>query len=140
MMMKLAICLLFLTLTACSHGHLMVGAPWKQEMLFEGPPNSPPKFKEGWRDGCETSIAMNANNFQKFFYTFKQNSALAQDPEYYAAWKAARDYCQKYVFNYLHTELVAGELGDGLESVWKTQATGDGDGPWATHVTGDWGH
>lgn len=86
-----------------------MGAPWKQNEMLQGPADAPPKFRKGWRDGCETAISANANSFQKFFYTFKQDSSLAQDPVYYSGWKTSWEYCMKYVFNYLDMEYVAGE-------------------------------
>jgi hypothetical protein len=86
----------------------MTGAPWKQKLLTEGPPG-PPKFQKGWRDGCETAISANTNSFQKFFYTFKQDGYMAQDPVYYAGWKTAWEYCMKYTFNYLHMEYIRGD-------------------------------
>jgi hypothetical protein len=116
--MKLLLVMLatLIMLTACQAGigRPMVGPPWKQKMLLNGPDDSPPKFREGWKDGCETSIAANANHLQKFFYKFKQNGYMAQDPVYYAGWKVARDYCQKFIFSYLNTDYIAGELGNGM--------------------------
>ncbi len=92
---------------------LLTGCDWKprvgspfggnQKMLFEGPPG-PPNFKQGWKDGCETGISATANQYQKMFYKFKQDSALAQDPTYYTGWKTAFDYCQRYMFQYLKRE------------------------------------
>lgn len=87
----------------------MVGAPWKQKMMFEGPPNSPPKFQKGWHDGCETAVSANSNHLQKFFYRFRQDGFMAQDPVYYSGWKTAWEYCMKYTFNYLHVEYIGGE-------------------------------
>lgn len=127
MKVLLAIVMMTLVLAGCGEVRPMVGAPWKQKDLMDGPTDSPEKFRQGWRDGCETSIAANANHLQKFFYRFKQNSDLAQDAEYYAGWKTARDYCQKYVFNYLATELVSGDTGEGL-SLYGSQPFFKGSG------------
>lgn len=76
------------------------GPPWAQKLLTEGP-EGPPNFKLGWQDGCETGIATTGNHFQKFFYTFKQDSTLAQDPQYYTGWKNGWNYCQRYIFQYM---------------------------------------
>ena len=82
-----------------------VGAPWMQDMLNQGP-EGPTNFRKGWRDGCETGISATANRLQRVFYDFKQDFALAQDPVYYKGWKAAYNYCQRYVFQYLRRNIL----------------------------------
>lgn len=101
--------LVALPLSGCHDGFKpRTGAPWKQDLLNEGPPG-PPKFQQGWKDGCETAISANTNSLLKFSYTFKQDGYLAQDPVYYAGWKTAWEYCMKYTFNYLHMEYIVGD-------------------------------
>ncbi|MBL0319491.1 MAG: hypothetical protein IPP74_09440 [Alphaproteobacteria bacterium] len=91
-------------LTGCD-ARVRAGAPWMQSMLTEGPPG-PALFRQGWQDGCETGISATANNFQKMFYDFKQDSKLARDQKYYLGWKLAFDYCQRYTFTYLYTAFI----------------------------------
>jgi len=76
-----------------------------QKLLYEGP-EGPPKFRQGWRDGCETGIAGSSNRLQRGFYKFKQDYKLAQDSTYYAGWKVAYNYCQRYVFQYLRRNII----------------------------------
>ena len=97
---RIASLALLITVMGCSY-RPMVGSPFEQELLKHGPENGTNKFKRGWRDGCETGISVTANNFQKTFYQFKQDYELAQNREYYAGWKTAYDYCQRYVAQYL---------------------------------------
>ena len=91
-------------LTACGY-RPMVGPPWMQDMLTESP-DGPPRFKLGWRDGCETGISATSNALQKHFYSFKQDYQLARDREYYTAWKLAYTQCQRYVFQYLRRDIL----------------------------------
>lgn len=101
---KYIICvvLLGLLVTGCAY-RPRVGPPWAQKLLMEGPQGSN-EFQEGWRDGCETGISVTANTFIRHFYTFKQNSSLARNSDYYTAWKTAYTYCQRYVFQYLRRD------------------------------------
>lgn len=95
----LVIILLFPILQGCDW-RPRAGPPWAQKLLSQGPTNAPENFRQGWRDGCETGIATTGNHMQKFFYTFKQDSSLAQNPEYYTGWKNGWSYCQRYIFQY----------------------------------------
>ena len=90
--------------SSCSY-RPQVGAPWMQEMLHQGP-EGPTEFRLGWRDGCETGISATANRFQRSFYSFKQDYELSKNPKYYTGWKAAFDYCQRYVFQYLRRSVL----------------------------------
>ena len=101
----LVIILLSLSCVGCNQGRPQVGAPWMQKLLFEGP-EGPPLFREGWVDGCETGLSATANNFQRHFYRFKQKEHLAQNQEYYTGWKAAYNYCSRYVFQYLRRRIL----------------------------------
>ena len=82
-----------------------VGAPWMQKMLTQGPEGST-KFRQGWRDGCETGISASSNRLQRSFYKFRQNYELSKDPQYYTGWKSAFNYCQRYVFQYLRRNIL----------------------------------
>ncbi len=98
---------LFIVFTALSScvGKPNVGPPWMQNMLTQGP-EGPTNFRKGWRDGCETGFSATSNRFQRGFYQFRQDYALAQDPVYYTGWKTAFDYCQRYVFQYLRRNIL----------------------------------
>lgn len=62
--------------------------------------NAPPRYKEGWNDGCETGLSTMVQGYYKTFYEFKQNTELANDGMYYKAWKDAYTYCRQYSFRY----------------------------------------
>lgn len=112
-----------LCMVQCGGMRPNVGPLWKQKWLFEGPPNSPPKFKQGWQEGCESGISAFSNNLQRYFYKFKQDSELTQDKEYYIGWKIGWEYCKRYAYHALDTEVIAGEAGDGLEALWPSVTT-----------------
>lgn len=94
---------ILLYLGACDY-RPMVGAPWMQDMLKNGP-EGPTNFKLGWRDGCETGISVSANVMQRSFYKFTQDYELSKDPVYYKGWKTAFTYCQRYVLQYLRRNI-----------------------------------
>lgn len=96
--------LLSLSQTSCAM-RPRVGAPWMEEMLYQGP-EGPGLFKQGWRDGCETGISSTSNHLHKFFYKFKQDHQLARNPEYYTGWRVAYQFCMRYVFQYLKREII----------------------------------
>ena len=96
--------ILLLMLSSCGYKP-MVGSPWMQNMLHNGP-EGPTNFKIGWRHGCETGISATSNAFQRSFYKFRQDFELSQDPVYYKGWKTAFTYCQRYVLQYLRRSVI----------------------------------
>ena len=104
-MKKTMLLVILICLSSCSLFRPQVGPPWMQKLIFEGP-DGPTKFKQGWKDGCETGVAASANRFQRSFYTFKQDYELSQDPVYYSGWKTASDYCKRYIFQYLRRNII----------------------------------
>ncbi len=100
---KVLAALLLLSLSACGNYLPKAGSMWNQN-LFEGSPPGPEKFQMGWKDGCHSGISVTGNLNQRQFYHYKQNSALAQDPEYYTGWKVAYDFCQRHFFSYTNRE------------------------------------
>lgn len=97
--------LIVLSLTSSCGFRPMVGAPWMQKMIKQGP-DGPDNFRQGWVDGCETGISGTANRLQRSFYKFKQNYELSQDPVYYAGWKTAYNYCQRLIYQYSRRNLL----------------------------------
>jgi hypothetical protein len=98
--------LISITLSGCLDYKPMVGPPWMQEMLTNGPPGGNASFRLGWRHGCETGISVSANKFQRSFYKFRQDYRMVKDPTYYKAWKTSYDYCHRYVAQYLRRNLI----------------------------------
>ncbi len=104
---KLTILLLFsILLSSCADFRPMVGPPWMQDLLKNGPAGGTTSFKLGWRHGCETGISATANRFQRSFYKFKQDYRMLEDPSYYTAWRTSYDYCQRYVAQYLRRNIL----------------------------------
>ena len=101
----LVVIVILISLTSCSLFRPRVGPPWMQKLLLEGP-EGPTKFKQGWKDGCDTGISATSNRLQRSFYKFQQNYELSQDQVYYSGWKTAFDYCQRYVFQYLRRNMI----------------------------------
>ncbi|MDB2415428.1 hypothetical protein N9W34_06625 [Rickettsiales bacterium] len=90
---KLLIILLFLS--SCTEMHSDFGWARPASLSME-PPDGPPEYQQGFRDGCESGYSGYSNNFNKYFYTWKQDPILAQDPVYYQIWKDAYAYCANY--------------------------------------------
>lgn len=66
-------------------------------LMMELPSNSgPPEYMQGYKDGCESGYSGYANQFNKNFWTWKQDPQLAQEKVYYQIWKDAYSYCAFY--------------------------------------------
>ncbi len=63
------------------------------EYNLEDPPPGPPEYQKGFTDGCESGYSGYANNFNKLFYTWKQDPELTTNNVYYQMWKDAYAYC-----------------------------------------------
>lgn len=61
------------------------------------PPPGPEIFQQAWKDGCETGIASNTNDFYKMFNTIKQNPAMMKEELYRRVWQDAYNYCWFHV-------------------------------------------
>ncbi len=57
------------------------------------PPEGPPEYQQGWKDGCETGIAANTTDFYKFFNKIKMDPELIKNPVYRRVWTDAYNYC-----------------------------------------------
>lgn len=89
-MMKQLIMVLVLVLSASACER------WKGSTAFSldfRPPEGPPIFQQAWKDGCETGIASNTNDFYKLSNTIRQNPALMQEEIYRRVWQDAYNYC-----------------------------------------------
>lgn len=63
---------------------------------FEPPPG-PEIFQQAWKDGCETGVASNTNDFYKMFNTIKQNPDMMKEELYRRVWQDAYNYCWFHV-------------------------------------------
>ncbi len=102
----ITVILLAFLISGCSDYRPMVGPPWMQDMLKNGPEGGSVNFKLGWRHGCESGISATANRLQRSFYKFRQDYRLVDNPDYYTAWKTSFDYCQRYVAQYLRRNII----------------------------------
>ncbi len=79
-------------MSACTEMHFKPG--WGKPSGFDmTPPPGPPKYQQGFSDGCESGFSGYANSFNKQFWSWKQDPELAQEREYYQIWKDAYSYC-----------------------------------------------
>ena len=60
------------------------------------PPDGPPIYQQGFREGCESGYSGYSNSFNKMFWRWKQDPELAQNEVYYKIWKDAYGYCAVY--------------------------------------------
>lgn len=90
MIVRFAVLLLTLTaISGCNGMHKM----FKPIEFDLTPPDGPPIYQQGFKDGCESGYSGYGNNFNKMFWKWKQDPKLAQDKVYYQIWKDAYDYC-----------------------------------------------
>gem|GEM_PF-2790506 len=54
-----------------------------------------PDFQKGWRDGCETGVAVYGNPFYKFLNNPKRDSSKVGNRSYQNAWSTAYNYCRR---------------------------------------------
>lgn len=82
----------FAGISGCKHYHSKIGLgrPASSAMTIE---YGSPTFRQGYQDGCASGYSGYGNNFNKFFFTWKQDPALLNDPVYYQIWKDAYSYC-----------------------------------------------
>jgi len=93
-LMIASLSLVGLSLSGCEHFYIepsLKAKPWSLDME---PPPGPPEYQQGYRDGCQSGWSGYASQFSKVFFTYKQDTALAQKPIYYQIWKDAYSYCR----------------------------------------------
>lgn len=57
------------------------------------PPPGPPEYTKAWKDGCETGVAANTNDFYKFYTRVRQDPELVKSELYRRVWTDAYNYC-----------------------------------------------
>lgn len=63
-------------------------------------PEGPPEFQKGWEDGCDSGLYIYGGGAYRGGYKYTQDINMANNPEYYKAWKDAYNYCRLYVWNW----------------------------------------
>ena len=92
-MLRLAlIVLMLISLGGCYNMHHSLSWAKPAEFSMEPPPG-PPEYQQAFKDGCESGFSGYGNNFNKMFWTWKQDPELAQNKVYYQMWKDAYAYC-----------------------------------------------
>lgn len=104
-MKKLLYIFLCLLLVGCDYFDPTIDGPPTMRWMFDGPKPEegktyPKLYVLGWQDGCHTGTSANTNQYYKYYYHFKQDAHLAQDPVYYKGWKDAFNYCGRYIYQY----------------------------------------
>tara|TARA_B100001564_G_C20658505_1_gene680425 strand:- start:1837 stop:2157 length:321 start_codon:yes stop_codon:yes gene_type:complete len=92
-------------------------APWPYGLVKSAPPGSPPDYAKGWDDGCKTGLSTMNRQIYKSFYGYKQDHTMADNPNYYKAWKDAYTYCRQYSFRFTWDALDGRKGGGGAISV-----------------------
>ncbi|MET0155139.1 MAG: hypothetical protein ABW189_03420 [Rickettsiales bacterium] len=82
--------LVALGLSACSH------ARPNAKLLNGAPTSAPVAYKQGWRDGCESGMAMTGNFAYKAAYRYRVDRAMLNDMQYYRGRKEGETYCAHY--------------------------------------------
>jgi hypothetical protein len=77
---------------------------WKPKtwgMTSELSEEFPPKYRQGFKDGCETgNSAYGGAHYRNLGYKYTQDLTMINDPEYYKAWQNGYRYCRWYQWNF----------------------------------------
>ncbi|MCD6034795.1 MAG: hypothetical protein K0R63_536 [Rickettsiales bacterium] len=65
-------------------------------LLDQAPGNAPAIYKQGWREGCESGMAITGNQLYKTVYQNRINPQLVNNVQYYRGWNEAKVYCAHY--------------------------------------------
>ncbi len=85
--LKLTCLFSILLINACQAGSISQPAGIFRGMR-DGAPEGTEIFRAGWKDGCETGIAANTNDFYKLFAKIKQNPKYMKEEVYRRVWQA----------------------------------------------------
>lgn len=94
-MYRILIITFVMLLSGCTNLNFKMAWGRPASLTMEPPPG-PPIYQQGFKDGCESGYSGYANNFNKLFYTWKQDPQLSKDPVYYKIWKDGYWYCAAY--------------------------------------------
>ncbi|MCE3232038.1 MAG: hypothetical protein K0R98_295 [Rickettsiaceae bacterium] len=91
--MKKYLIVLLIILQGCTQQYNKFGWAKPNEINLEDPPEGPPEYQQGFKDGCASGYSGYANSFNKMFFTWKQDPTLTTNNVYYQMWKDAYAYC-----------------------------------------------
>ncbi len=86
------IAIIFLSLTNCKYWHSKIGMGRPASTVMELN-YGPEIYRKGYKEGCESGYSGYGNNFNKFFFTWKQDPKLVLNKMYYQVWKDAYAHC-----------------------------------------------
>jgi hypothetical protein len=87
---KVAAILALMSISACSY------ARPNARILNQAPQAAPANYKLGWKDGCESGMALTGNQLYKAVYHNKIDVSKVNDTQYYRGWNEAKTYCAHY--------------------------------------------
>lgn len=88
--LKIVLVMTMVSLSACSQMRP------NARILNQVPKGAPVVYQQGWRDGCESGMAIAGNQLYKTVYRNKINPGLVNDTQYYRGWNEAKTYCAHY--------------------------------------------
>ncbi len=72
------------------HSDIQIGRPASGETEIS---YGPAIYRQGYKEGCESGNSGYGNNFNKMWFTWKQDPNLVLNPVYYQVWKDAYAFC-----------------------------------------------
>lgn len=87
---KITVIIAMVLVSACSY------ARPNARIFNQVPAGAPASYKLGWKDGCESGMALTGNQLYKVAYRNKIRVEMVNDPQYYRAWNEAKVYCAHY--------------------------------------------
>lgn len=92
-MKKLVFLPLLLSLAACETFNFSpgIGKPFSLSMK---PPEGPPAYVQGWKDGCESGLSGYGNSVTKAFYRLRKSPEYNRNKVYQQIWHDSYNYCR----------------------------------------------
>ncbi len=87
---KIVAIVVMVSMSACS------AARPNARIFNQTPDGAPSLYQQGWKDGCESGMAMVGNQLYKVVYKNTVNPQLVNNTQYYRGWSEARIYCAHY--------------------------------------------
>ena len=91
-------------LSGCSADSALAPIPGYMEIINADLSMHSPDFQQGWRDGCQTGLAVYGNDYYKSYYGFTRDTTKIANRRYETAWTDAYHYCRHYVNTWLQND------------------------------------
>ncbi len=79
-------------LNGCKYWHSNVGWARPASIVTELD-YGPEIYRQGYKEGCSSGYSGYANNFNKMFWKWQQDTKLVTNTMYYRVWRDAYNYC-----------------------------------------------